>query len=118
MQYVLSQPGDRGLVGHKEGSAMIRHSYVLVLPLMAFSLLTSTASASAECAWMLWVQSSVMDPQSPVVSPKVFSRQYDLISPHESRSWCEDAAVAYMDTLVRPGTLQALGLVETGSNRK
>jgi len=35
---------------------MIRHSYVLVLPLMAFSLLALTATTYAECAWVFWLE--------------------------------------------------------------
>src|SRR2546428_5719522 len=54
--------------------------------LVAFSLLTSAATAYAECAWVLWSYNWVDNPSG-------FS-QYDVTTAHETRRECETEMVS------------------------
>jgi hypothetical protein len=58
--------------------------------LVTLALLTSAATASAECAWVLWEEEQM----SPIVSP-----QWTVVHPHVSANACSAVKAHYLRSL-------------------
>jgi len=54
--------------------------------LIAFSLLTSAATVSAECAWVVWEMSQIQNPSNPELATRV----YNIMGARGTEDGCRD----------------------------
>jgi hypothetical protein len=78
--------------------------------LVVVVLLLSTAPVFAECAWVLWVRQSVIDPNSTIGAPRLYADEYVLNSAHATKEDCVTAGRAYIIRTNQAETLKSLGL--------